>query len=121
LKDSRDRDAKKVVGQAGWVGMEFTKSNTDFFKDSRKVGVLIDIGDIPGSVKDSTTDFGLEGLDACNRLAKPHSSMRYVQVGFSIVSFLVSLLVKSTVDVLCNSLRRSPSTSYAQLRHHQDR
>jgi hypothetical protein len=25
-----------------------------------------EVGDIPGSIKDSTKDFGLEGLDACD-------------------------------------------------------
>jgi hypothetical protein len=34
-------------------------------------------------------------------LAEP-SSMPYVQVGFSIVLYIVSWLVRSTVDVLCN-------------------
>jgi hypothetical protein len=41
-------------------------------------------------------------------LAEPHSSMPYVQVGFRIVLYIVSLLVRLTVDDLCNSLRRSP-------------
>jgi hypothetical protein len=37
-------------------------------------------------------------------LAEPHSSMPYVQVGFRIVLYIVSLLVGSTVDDLCSSL-----------------
>jgi hypothetical protein len=41
-------------------------------------------------------------------LAKPYRSMPYVQVGFRIVLYIVSWLVRSTVDDLCNSLRRSP-------------
>jgi hypothetical protein len=55
--------------KTGWkVGVGFTKSSTDFFKDCRKVGVLTEseIEVIPGSVKDSMKDFGLEGLDVCN-------------------------------------------------------
>jgi hypothetical protein len=35
-----------------------------------------EVGDIPGSIKDSMKDFGLEGL------AEHHSSMPYVQAGF---------------------------------------
>jgi hypothetical protein len=57
LEDSRDGYGKKVVGQVGWDGMEggmeFTKSNSNFFKDCRKVG------NIQGCVKESTKDFGL--------------------------------------------------------------
>lgn len=48
--------------------MEFLESNSNFLEDCRKVGILMEgeVGDIPGSVKDSTKDFGLEGLDTCN-------------------------------------------------------
>jgi hypothetical protein len=84
--------------------MEFPESIPNFFQTCREVGILMEgeVGDIPGSVKDSTKDFGLEGL------AEPHSSMPYAQVGFRIVLYIVSLLLRSTVDDLCNSLRRSP-------------
>jgi hypothetical protein len=48
--------------------VEFPESNSNFFQDSREVGILMkgEVGDIPESVKDSTKDFGLEGLDACD-------------------------------------------------------
>jgi hypothetical protein len=36
--------------------VEFPESNSNFFQDCREVG------DIPGSVKDGTKEFGLEGL-----------------------------------------------------------
>jgi hypothetical protein len=47
--------------------MKFFKSDLDFVKDCGNVGILMEgeIGNIPGSVKDRTKDFGLEGLDAC--------------------------------------------------------
>jgi hypothetical protein len=46
--------------------VKFPESN--FFQNCREVGILMEdeVGDIPGSVKDSTKDFGLEGLDACD-------------------------------------------------------
>jgi hypothetical protein len=60
--------------------VKFPESNSNFFQDCREVGILMgEVGDIPGSVKDSTKDLGLEVL------AEPHSSMPYVQVGFRIV------------------------------------
>jgi hypothetical protein len=48
--------------------VKFPKSNSNFFQDCSEVGILMEgeVGDIPGSVKDSTKDFGLEGLDACD-------------------------------------------------------
>jgi hypothetical protein len=50
-----------------------------------------EVGDILWSVKDSTKDFGLEGL------AEPHSSMPHVQVGFRIVLYIVSLLLSTVM------------------------
>jgi hypothetical protein len=46
--------------------VEFQESILNFFQNCREVGILMEgeVGDIPGSVKDSTKDFGLEGLDA---------------------------------------------------------
>jgi hypothetical protein len=66
----------------GWkVGVEFAKTSTDFFKDCKEVRVLMEgeIRDLPGSVKDSSKDFGLEGLRAIlDGYAEPHSAMSYV-------------------------------------------
>jgi hypothetical protein len=47
--------------------VEFPESNSNFFQNYREVGILMEgeVGDIPGSVKGSTKDFGLEGLDTC--------------------------------------------------------
>jgi hypothetical protein len=44
--------------------VKFTGSNSNFFQKCREVGILMEgeVGDIPGSVKNSTKDFGLEGL-----------------------------------------------------------
>jgi hypothetical protein len=44
--------------------VEFPKSIPNFFQNCGEVGILMEgeVGDIPGSVKDSTKDFGLEGL-----------------------------------------------------------
>jgi hypothetical protein len=46
--------------------VEFSESIPNFFQNCREIGILMEgeVGDIPGSVKDSTKDFGLEGLDA---------------------------------------------------------
>jgi hypothetical protein len=55
----------------GWkVGAEFTKSHSNFFKDSREVGILMkgEVGDISESTKDNTKNFGLEGSAEPSRL-----------------------------------------------------
>jgi hypothetical protein len=69
LEDSRDGYGKTVLGQVGWDGiiMEFPKSIPNSFQNCREIRILMEgeVGDIPGSVKDSTKDFRLEGLDAC--------------------------------------------------------
>jgi hypothetical protein len=52
-----------------WVRMvEFPESIPNFFQNCREVGILLEgeVGDILGSVKDSTKDFGLEGLYVCD-------------------------------------------------------
>ena len=55
-----------VVGQEGWVGMKvvvkFPESNSNLFENCRKVGILMEgeVGNIPGSVKDSAKDFGCD-------------------------------------------------------------
>jgi hypothetical protein len=55
LEDSRDVYEKKFVGQEGWYGMKCW----NFFEDYRKVRIMMEgeVGDIPGSVKDSMKDF----------------------------------------------------------------
>jgi hypothetical protein len=42
--------------------VKFPEFNSNFFQDCREVGILMEgeVGDIPGSVKDSAKDFGLE-------------------------------------------------------------
>jgi hypothetical protein len=47
--------------------MEFPESIPNFFQNCWEIGILMEgeVVDIPVSVKDSTKDFGLEGLDAC--------------------------------------------------------
>jgi hypothetical protein len=76
--------------------MENMESNSNFYEDSRKVGILIEgeIRDIPGSFQDSMKDAWDIG---------------YAQVYISSIHlYIVSLLVRSTVnDLSCNSLLRS--------------
>jgi hypothetical protein len=47
------------------VSVEFPESIPNFFQNCREVGILMEgeVGDVPGSAKDSTKDFGLEGLN----------------------------------------------------------
>jgi hypothetical protein len=46
--------------------VKFPESIPNFFPNCREIGILMEgeVGDIPWCVKDSTKDFGLEGLDA---------------------------------------------------------
>jgi hypothetical protein len=55
LEDSR---YKTVVGQVGW-DERLAESIPSFFQNCREVGILMEgeVGDIPGSVKDSTKDW----------------------------------------------------------------
>jgi hypothetical protein len=48
--------------------VKFPESIPYFFQNCWEIGILMEceVGDVPGSVKDSTKDFELEGLDACD-------------------------------------------------------
>jgi hypothetical protein len=73
-----------------------------------------EVGDYQGAsrIVRGTLDWKVCMRAILEGLAEPHSSMPFVQVGFRIVLYIVSLLVGSTVYDLCNSLRRSPERLY---------
>jgi hypothetical protein len=100
--------------------VEFLESITYFFQNCRDVGILMEenrwetrLETYQGAswIVRRTFDWKVWMRAILEGLAEPHSgthSMRYVQVCFRIVLHIVSLLVRPTVDDLCNSLCRSP-------------
>jgi hypothetical protein len=59
---------KKSLYFGLFIQYKFPESIPNFFQNCREVGILMEgeVEDIPRSVKDSTKDFRLEGLDACD-------------------------------------------------------
>ena len=63
---NRGKKLGKRIRLGGEGAMEFLEFGFDDFRDCRDFEVIVSRvgGDIPGSVEDGTSDFGLDTLDA---------------------------------------------------------